>query len=43
MAVVLYRNSFADAERSREIGKWRESHKANVRCKERFSVTSSLI
>ena len=25
MAVALYRNSFADAERSREIGKWRES------------------
>ena len=36
MAVALYRNSFADAERSREIGKWRESHKENVRCKERL-------
>ena len=36
MPVELYRNSFSEAERKREIGRWRESHAENVRCKNRF-------
>ena len=36
MPVALYRNSFSEAENSKEIGKWRESHKENVRCKQRL-------
>lgn len=30
----LYRYSLKEATRLREIGKWRESHKENVRCRE---------
>ena len=30
----LYRNSLKEAKRLQEIGKWRESHKENVRCRD---------
>ena len=30
----LYRYSLKEATRLREIGKWRESHKENTRCRE---------
>lgn len=36
MLKELYRNSFSEAERSREVGRWRESHAENVKCKNRL-------